>query len=102
MARTKSETSRRIEEFVKRAAEEYVATYGPQIDANPKMKLTEVVKSGDPMALWFTYVQIEETETLNAETKTLKRLTVVLIVLTAVLIGLTAVLAWSALRPLLP
>ena len=86
MVLTKREVRRRVEEMVERAAGEYLETYEKPIRANPGMKLTEIVKSGDPMALWFTYALI-------AETKTLKGLTVVLIVLTAVLAGLTLRLA---------
>ena len=83
---TKREVRRRVEEMVERAAGEYLETYEKPIRANPGMKLTEIVKSGDPMALWFTYALI-------AETKTLKGLTVVLIILTAVLALLTLRLA---------
>ena len=86
MVLTKREVRRRVEEMVERAAGEYLDTYEKPIQANPGMKLTEIVKSGDPMALWFTYALI-------AETKTLKGLTVVLIALTAVLALLTLRLA---------
>jgi hypothetical protein len=80
-------TRRRVEGAVEKAAEEMLDTYGPQIQANPNMRLTEIVKPADPMALWFTY-------SLIGETKTLKRLTIVLIGLTVVLAILTYRLAF--------
>ena len=76
----------RVQEVSKKATLSYLETYEKPIRANPGMKLTEIVKSGEPMALWFTYALI-------AETKTLKGLTVVLIILTAVLALLTLRLA---------
>ncbi len=75
-----------IEELVERASAELLERYRSPIEANPSMKLIEIVNPGDPMALWFTHALI-------AETKTLKWLTVVLIVLTAILAVLTVRLA---------
>lgn len=88
LVRTERQTRRRVEELVEQASGELLETYGKQIDANPDMKLTEIVRPGDPMALWFTHALIAETGTLKS--------------LTYVLIGLTAVLALLTLWLVLP
>ncbi len=85
MERSKRVTTRRVEKAVEQAVWEWLDKLVPAIEANPGMKLIDIVHS-EPMSLWFTYALI-------LETKRLKWLTVVLAVLTAALVVLTLRLA---------
>ena len=54
-----------IEEAVERASGELLERYRKPIEANPGMKLIDIVSLRHPLALWFTYPLIAETKTLE-------------------------------------
>jgi hypothetical protein len=85
--RARRAKTKRAEKAVERAVMEWLDKLTPAIEANPGMKLIDIVHN-EPLSLWFTYALI-------VETKRLKWLTVVLAILTAALVGHAIRLAWA-------
>src|SRR5437899_523864 len=85
MRRDKINEGRGFEEAVEQAAFEWIDKTAGGREANPNMRLIDLVPP-EALSLWFTYVLIRETKRVG-------RLTLVLIILTAVLAVLTLRLA---------